>query len=102
MRRPRRPLGWNWTTSGCISKGLRRVVAFAGLDRQALLLGGQMNVAVAAVAIRQVGRVAEAVLVPQVLFDLLIDLLERLLLRNLEEAAAGFGRDLLQNFLPVG
>src|SRR5450759_471487 len=78
------------------------VVAFAGLHDEALLFGGQTNPVVGAGGIAAIRRVSQTVLVPQILIDLVVHLGQGLLLRNLEETAAGLARDLLQHFLAVG
>src|SRR5215472_10075374 len=67
---------------------LRGVVAFAGLDHQLLPFGHQVDAVIAAVLVGALWRVAQAVLVAQIFFDLGIDLVDRLLFRYLEKAAA--------------
>src|SRR3954468_7064362 len=81
---------------------LRGIVALARLHNQPLLLRGQVNLAIAGVGIGTFRRVAKAVLMPQVVFDLLIDLGERILFRDLEHAPAGLTGDLVKDLLPVG
>ncbi len=46
-------------------------------------------------------RVAQAVLAAQIVFDLMIDLVDRLLLGDLEHSASRLGGNLRQDFLPV-
>src|SRR5208283_4165842 len=81
---------------------LRRVVPFAGLHDRPFLFGGEMDSAISAVRALLVGGVTEAVLAAQILFDGFENLVDGPLVRNLEEAAAGFSRNLFQNLLPVG
>src|SRR4029077_15845166 len=61
-----------------------------------------MNLAVIGAAGRFVRRIPQDVLVSKLLLDLSINLVDRLLLRNLKQAAARFLGDPLGNFLRVG
>src|ERR1035438_6556316 len=78
---------------------LARVVAFAGLHHQHLLLGGEVNAAVLAVVGAALGSVADAVLAAQIFLDGFVDFVDGHALGNLEEPAAGFARDALQHCL---
>src|SRR5450759_5179484 len=73
------------------------VVAFAGLHGEALLFGGKANPVVGAGGVGAIRRIAQTVLVPQVLIDLVVHLGQGLFLRNLEETAAGLARDMFQH-----
>src|ERR1700739_1296848 len=60
-----------------------------------------MDLVVLGAIIGAVRGVAEAVLVPQFVLDLLIDLIDRLLLADLEHASAGFLGNALEHLLAV-
>src|SRR5579862_5454108 len=76
------------------------VIALAGLDHVVLLLHREMKLVITQRG-AGVGRVAQAVLAAQFLFDVPVDIVHRLLLGNLEHAPAGFGGDLREDFLAV-
>src|SRR5438874_2597903 len=84
-----------------IASLLGGIVALARLHNQALLFRGQVDSAIVRVGIGTFGRIAETVLMPQVVFDLLVDLGERLLLRDFEHAAAGLAGNLVEDLLSI-
>src|SRR5436190_35753 len=78
-----------------------RVVAVPRAHQQVFLFRHQVDLAVRAAA-GCIGGVAQAVLVAQFLLNTVIDFSDRQLPFDLEESAAGFPREALQNLLAVG
>src|SRR5208337_3571392 len=79
-----------------------RVVSLSGLHDEVFVGGGQTDLVIADAGDSFIGGVAQVVLVAQLLFDLGVDLADRLFLGHFKETSAGFPRDLLQNLLAVG
>src|ERR1041385_1118318 len=75
------------------------VISVAGADRQPLALHRNQQLVVAAAAL--VGRVTQVVLVSQLFFDLIVDLVERHFAGHVEVSAAGFLGDALQDLLAI-
>src|ERR1700722_3195114 len=79
-----------------------RVISFARLHHEILLLHGQTNLVVSGRGVGFLRHVSQAVLVPQFLVDRRVNLIDRQFLRYFEETPSGFLRQLLQNLFPVG
>ena len=85
-----------------MGKLLAEVIAVAGAHVHVLLFGdGEMDFVVAD-GVAFVGGVGEAILIAEVFVDFGVDFVEGLFFGSFEEAAAGFVRDLLEDFLAVG
>src|SRR5271167_3864252 len=80
---------------------LLRVISLARLHDEVFIGGGQRDPVITRAGDGLVGRVAQAVLVAQLLFDLGVDLIDGLFLGHFKESAAGFTRDALQNLLAI-
>src|ERR1700733_16080073 len=80
---------------------LLRVVPTPRLHNQVLLLRQQMNLAVVSAIGRFFRNVTQYVLSPQLLRQLIVNLIHRLLLRNFEHSPARFLRNSFENFLSI-
>src|SRR5579863_1207860 len=78
----------------------RREVAVARLHGEAFAFRGHFDFAESP-AVGFIGRVSQVVLAAQFFLYLLVNLIDRHFLRDLEKRAAGFFRDPLQDFLAV-
>ena len=77
-----------------------QIIPLAGLHHVILLLNCDVKLVIPVCGTR-VRRVAQAVLAAQFVFDLMIDLVDRLFLGDLEHSASRFGGNLRQDLLPV-
>src|SRR5437870_1267682 len=77
-----------------------QIIPLASLHHVILLFGREMKLMIAQSGTR-VGRVAQAVLAAQFLFDLPVDLVDRLFLGDFKQASPGLAGDLRQDFLAV-
>src|SRR5712692_7199362 len=75
------------------------VIPVSCLHHQAFLFDGQADLAEPGIG--PVRRIAQAVLVAQLLLNAIVDLLDGLLLGDFKKAPAGFLRNPLENFLSV-
>ena len=71
------------------------------MDHQVLLFSFDADLMKTFPGISSVGRVSQAVLIPQVFFNLSVNLLDCLLARNFKYSSAGLARHLLQYLLSI-
>src|SRR5208337_2433719 len=71
------------------------------LHGQIFLFGHKVDLAIARSGIRSVGSVTQAVLIAQLLLNLVVDSLDRLLFGDFKETGAGLFRNPLENFLAI-
>src|SRR6266481_5446556 len=101
-RKRRHSLGVLGCHAPAASVGWTPVVSLSGLYRQIFLLYRDLDLVIARLGgVGSIRGVAEAVLVAQLVFDLSVDLIDRLFLGNLKQPSAGLFRDAVQNFLSV-
>ena len=71
------------------------------LHDHALVFDGNGDVAEPGAGVGLIGRITQAVLIPQFFFDAVVDPIDREFVGNLEVAAPGLTGDLLQDFPAV-